>query len=173
MKTMDLFGRKSPVAILGLFLMRPSAEMTVSHVIDKTKLAKAGAIRWAREMEKHGILISKIYGKSRLYMLNRSNPCAKLLVALHNIDYVMSLVRKIEAHGAEIFLYGSFARGENEEDSDIDILVVGKNREIIGRLKSLDDRVKVSFYTPVEWSLSSRKNKAFYENVERDKIRLV
>jgi predicted nucleotidyltransferase len=71
-------------------------------------------------------------------------------------------------------LYGSTARGENAEESDVDLLVVGKRdaeleRKIVSNLK----KAKIVFLTPMEYARLPRDDKAFYESVERDKIKLV
>jgi predicted nucleotidyltransferase len=172
MKIMDSLGRKAPLVILKLFLKRPSAEMSATNIIEETKLAKLSVINWVKELEKSGILSSKTYGRSKLYSLNKS-PVVKQLLIVYNMDYVGSKVDQLKGiEKVQIFLFGSFARGENGENSDIDILAIGTEREIISKLKSLDSRIKVSFYTPLEWSMSARKDKTFFENVEKDKIRL-
>jgi len=64
------------------------------------------------------------------------------------------------------------------EDSDIDLLVLGKrSSEVIDALdklgKKIDRKIKPTFYTELEWSQCARKDYAFYERVEKDKIRLI
>jgi len=85
------------------------------------------------------------------------------------------LLPKLEIlkYEGEIYLYGSEARGEGLEDSDLDILVIGRERAVINKIEAIDKRVKVSFFTPLEWAKIARDDPAFYERVERDKIRLV
>lgn len=137
-----------------------------------TKLAKLSVLKWTKDLGKNGILSKKNMGRSGIYSLNNSNPSAKLLKIFYNVDYISSKISTISAEGG-VFLFGSFARGDNTENSDIDLLAVGKNRDVIKKLKSMDSRIKVSFFTPIEWSMAARKDKAFFDNVEKDKIRLI
>ncbi|MFA4819776.1 MAG: nucleotidyltransferase domain-containing protein [Candidatus Aenigmatarchaeota archaeon] len=169
MDIFDILGKKSPNRILKLFVKNPTAEMQLKHIESATKLAKLSVLKWTKEMARQKLLTARSVGRTTLYTLNRDNPSVKQLRILHNIDYINS---KLGSMDGQVFLYGSFARGENVEKSDIDLLVIGKNRDMIKKLKALDDRIKVSFYTPLEWSMAARKDKAFFDNVEKDKIRV-
>jgi len=171
MRIFDILSRKSPSRIIKMFLENPTTDVQVKDIIKATKLAKLSVITWLKELVKSGVLGVSQAGRTRIYRLNTKKPVIKQLRILYNIDYINERIGKIGGN-EQIFVYGSFARGENTERSDIDILVIGKNRGIIKNLRAADDRVKVSFYTPVEYSMEYRKDKIFFENVERDKIRL-
>ena len=41
---------------------------------------------------------------------------------------------------------------------------------IIDKIKKLDNKIKVGFFTPIKWSQMIREDPAFYERVEKDKI---
>ena len=168
MRLFDMLGRKSPSRILELFLERPSAELQMKGIAKMTGLAKLSVLKWTRELERNDILSRKVSGRTGLYTLS-SSPSVRFLRIFYNVDYVSN---RISAADGQIFLYGSFARGDNTEKSDIDLLVIGKDRNIIKKLKSADDRIKVSFFTPLEWSMAARKDKAFFDSVEKDKIRM-
>jgi len=75
-----------------------------------------------------------------------------------------------------IYVYGSYARGEDLETSDIDILIIGKiNKEdIINDIdeisKRLGKNINAKIFSSFEWIKMKEKDKAFYERVEKDKI---
>ena len=81
-------------------------------------------------------------------------------------------------YNIQIFLYGSAARGEDIENSDIDLLVIGKiNKErLIPEIKKISNNIgreiKIIIFNTLEWSQLVRKDAPFYERVEKDKIRL-
>ena len=89
----------------------------------------------------------------------------------------LSDIKKPE--NSEVYLYGSCARGDYSTDSDMDLLIIGKARrtEIIRDMESLERKMgrKISFniFTDLEWSKMAKQDKAFYERVEKDKVRLV
>lgn len=169
MDIFDMLGKKSPNRILRIFIKNPTAEMQLKQIESSTKLAKLSVLKWTKELARQKFLTARPVGRMTLFALNRENPSVKQLRILHNIDYVNA---KLSSVDGQVFLFGSFARGENDEKSDIDLLVIGKNRDLIKKLKALDDRIKVSFYTPLEWSMAARKDRTFFDNVEKDKIRL-
>ncbi|MCG3156892.1 MAG: hypothetical protein DKINENOH_03517 [bacterium] len=85
------------------------------------------------------------------------------------IDYIVAkIVREIEPE--KIILYGSYARGDFHEDSDIDLLIIKDSEEpsrmmrrkvdglFSGRLFSLDLRVRKP--SEVEWNF--RVGNPFY-----------
>ncbi len=85
--------------------------------------------------------------------------------------------------GATLILYGSYARGDNREDSDIDILVLldkdritNDDRERIGYplydlARKTDTEINPIFYTRYTWDTRLRIT-PFYKNVTKDGIYL-
>ena len=99
-------------------------------------------------------------------------------------SHILQLIKKSVAQtapGATLILYGSYARGDNRPDSDIDILVLIDKDKI-----TLDDRKKISsplyrieletgiiispfLYSKSAWGAKHRIT-PFYENVTREGI---
>ncbi len=167
----ELFGKGASMKIIEFFLDNPTAEFYEKQVKEKARLSKGSVNLYLKKLEKSGFLIKSRKGQMSIYRLNSSNLIVKQLKILKNVDRLHSSLKGFT--GVQVFLFGSCARGENTEKSDIDILVIGKNRDDIAKIKKFDDKIKISFYTPIEWSLLYRKDKAFFGAVERDKIRLV
>ncbi len=91
-------------------------------------------------------------------------------------------VRKVEPD-AEIILYGSFARGENRENSDIDLLILVDKDDLDYRTKR---KIKYPLYdieidtgqiiSPLVFSKNTWETKhhqtPLYENITREGVRL-
>ncbi|MCC6144736.1 MAG: nucleotidyltransferase domain-containing protein [Candidatus Hydrogenedentes bacterium] len=84
---------------------------------------------------------------------------------------------------AEVYLYGSRARGDALDDSDWDVLVVLSNGQKAPKEDAIRSRlfdialnagqVISSFvYTQEEWNLPMRRETAFHQNVLREGVRL-
>jgi predicted nucleotidyltransferase len=168
----ELLGSRICIKILDFFLKNPSSEFTQSRVRKKLGIAKLSAMKWLNFLVKNRILLKRTEGRMIFYKLDRENVIVKQLKILFTVSELRGKLERLKTD-AEIWLFGSASRGEDFEDSDIDILVIGRDRKLITKIKSMDERIKVSFFTPVEWLRTAEKDKAFYERVEKDKIRLV
>lgn len=85
---------------------------------------------------------------------------------------------------AEVYLYGSFARGEADKDSDVDLLYVAHEGNqpdmlLISQLKgelerSLGREVSLTSLASLRrHAQCSRASKRFYEHIQRDMVRVV
>ena len=78
----------------------------------------------------------------------------------------------------EVYLYGSVARSEIHEGSDIDLIVVGdfKERifERIGKILDLTDLpIEPLVYTEEEWSALRSEDNPFVNKILKEAIRLL
>jgi predicted nucleotidyltransferase len=172
----ELFAKRSATKILEFFLDNPSGEFYGSEVRKKLGVAKASSVKWLKKLVDYDFLLGEAKGRTIFYRLNSDNIVIKELKKLKLVSLLIPKVKKLG--GVEVFLYGSCARGEDREESDVDLLVIGGERkEIIETIsdleKKINRRLKVSFYSQLEWSKMARKDPAFYERVEKDKIRLI
>lgn len=73
-------------------------------------------------------------------------------------------------------LFGSFARGENDKKSDLDILIVGTTRHRLDLgpfSERIGSEINVISFTSSEWKRKAKEDKPFYERVVMDGIALV
>jgi len=170
----ELLTERSAIKILEFFLDNPSKEFYEAEIREKSDVAKASSVKWLKTLAKLEFLSKRNKGRMILYKLNSENQVVK---ELKRLKIISLLVPEFKGMNVEVYLYGSCARGESKEDSDIDIIVMGKQtREIIDNIgkieKKIGKKIKPSFYTQMEWGKMSREDPAFYERVEKDKIRL-
>jgi predicted nucleotidyltransferase len=98
-------------------------------------------------------------------------------------DLILTIAKRLrEQYGAkEIILYGSYAKGEETADSDIDILVIADTKErfyerqaaVKRLLRGLKKKVAVSpiVLTPSELDVRLRMNDAFIKEIMETGIR--
>ncbi|MCK4521534.1 MAG: nucleotidyltransferase domain-containing protein [Nanoarchaeota archaeon] len=174
----EIFGNRKIVNILSFFIKNSSAEISQTDLIKKTKIAKATAVKWMNFLVKNDFLNYKKVGVTNLYRLNNGNLIIKQLKIINTITQLQEL-NKLKDKNIEIYLYGSSSRGEDTEKSDIDILIIGgvKRNEIINLIDNISKKInkKISFniFKNIEWSMMQKKDKAYYERVEKDKVRLI
>lgn len=169
-----LLGTKSFVTILAFFLEHPSSEIHAAELQRKTKLAKKSVLDSLKKLCSAKSLNGNPRGRTIFYSLSRENPVVKELKRLLTVAFLLELLGKAGIEGINVFVYGSAARGENTETSDIDLLIVGdyeKQKQLNKLLK--DSQIKIVFFTPFEYAELARKDKPFYESIERSKIKLI
>ncbi len=74
-----------------------------------------------------------------------------------------------------IYLYGSFARGDFDRRSDIDILLISSSGRVknIGSLDPIEGfDVNIETFTPGSWSSIKKENKIFSSRVMEDHVTL-
>ena len=92
--------------------------------------------------------------------------------------FLNELCRRLVAAGAQrIYLFGSYARGEADEDSDVDLVVLKQTAlPFLDRLREAaacldpDWPVDVLVYTPAEWEQMQEHGNAFAELVSEEGI---
>jgi len=144
----------------------------------KDAAISVGAARTALDyMHKKGIVSLKIIGKTYQYRANLENPLCRQWKILFNLDRIIDskviemAVKKIP-QTTSVLLYGSYARGTNDEKSDIDLLVISnqKNKTDFGFINRLGMEVNISLLSLSEWKKKAVEDKVFYENVIYDSV---
>ena len=173
-RSIELLKKWNTSALLDYFLQHPTKKIHAGRLDKELKIYRKGILDGLRELLKAGLLGMEEAGRTKQYSLNRNNPVVKQLKILLNLDRVMPLLEKLKGSGVEVYLYGSCARGEDTEESDIDLLLIGnlKRTEVLGKLGGIE-KLKPVYFTFLEYSSLARKDKAFYERVEKDRIRLM
>jgi predicted nucleotidyltransferase len=118
-------------------------------------------------------------GGLRIYRLNKESLAVRQMKILLNSTTIYDAIKDFAGADFEVYLYGSMARGEDLEESDADLLIIGEISA--GRLvklvkaieKVMGHEVKPVVMSRIEYAELPQKNSAFYENLDRDRIRII
>lgn len=174
----DLLGNKSIVRLLDFFISNSDEEFSQVKIKEKTELSKATLTKWLAKFEEEGLVKVRKEGVSKLYKLEKNDIIIKYLKIINNLIKLKEIKNLIGNYKIKVYLYGSAARGEDNKESDIDLLIIGKIRkeDIIDKINKISERInkqiRIEIFTSLEWVNLSKKDKAFYERVEKDKIEL-
>lgn len=153
---------KSKVRILKTIYENPGINIT--HVINKTKTSPTRTTKYIDILAQYDVIEEKrAYGKNKSYMRllkpNLSSDIGKMIFAFIEMDKKYNFLKKYKKlkpiidQLSELFedtdtfclIHGSFARFSADEDSDIDIFMVGKidkeKRERISEIMVSLDRM--------------------------------
>lgn len=109
------------------FFQHPTARLRVRQIEREVGIPLPSAIRYAKELEKEGILRTTEIAGVKLYSADRGSRKFLLEKRFYNIMqlYDSGLIDHLikESINAPIILFGSYSRGEDIEDSDVDIFI--------------------------------------------------
>ena len=118
------------------------------------------------------LLVREKFKNQILYRANINSAAFKHLKIAYNLAWleekgIVDFLRENITGLSSLILYGSLAKGENDEKSDIDLLAISlssKKRDI-GLMELLGKETSLTLFTPAEWKEQAKKNKAFYMDV--------
>ena len=114
-------------SIMEHFFINPNDKLRVREIERTLKLPLPSVIRYCKELEKESILTIIKTGNVNFYTANRSSEKYLLEKKLYNIKEIyesgfIEYLRR-ELSNPPIVLFGSFAKGEDTEESDIDLYI--------------------------------------------------
>ena len=161
---------ENTLQVLSLFTNDFSREYYIREVKKLLKISPRTAQLILEDLEDKGVIESKIRGKIRTYKIKLNEFTKKYLVFveqykaiafLENNLMVKEIVEKITPSIKGIgIIFGSYVKGIEKKESDLDIFVAGKyNKEEIKRVsKNLGIEISVKCY-PI---------KTFEKNINKD-----
>lgn len=173
----ELLGNRSIVRIIILLIDSYGEELSQVRIKKATGFSNATLAKWVKKLKDFDIITVRREGVTNYCKLN-DNAVVKELKILNTLLKLEKMENIKKKYNARIYLYGSAARGEDTEGSDIDILMVGKARKdsIIREINTLSGqigkKISIQIFSPQEWAMMDKKDKAFFERIEKDKIEL-
>ncbi|MBI4214762.1 nucleotidyltransferase domain-containing protein [archaeon] len=176
-----IIGRRdfqSFLTILSVFSLNHSKSFYKEQLVNKTGLAKATVNAAVDQLFQQGFLSKTSAGRTILYKLEFYNPVVRQLKVFLSVCKLYSIFKDFD--GSEVYLFGSYARGEDVQDSDVDLLFVG--HAPINKLRVKCAEVEDQFERKVSLIVKStqefsvlgqdERSRAFYENLIRNSIKV-
>jgi predicted nucleotidyltransferase len=165
--------------ILLYLFFNPKKSLFASELASKLKLDVSNTAKALRKLDKEGIIKKEKRGGHWFYFLNNEYPMLKetkkIFLFKYGLDKILKERLKNIKNLEEAYIFGSYAKGELEAESDIDILLIGDHEamQVIENLNKLKDYFGREFNTidMTEKELKDRKkNKdGFIEDIFNNK----
>ena len=169
----------SIIQVMHFFLSSPSKVFSLRGLAKASKVSKVSAAETIDYMKSNGMISVSVIGNTHQYKINLESPLTKQWKILFNLEelarvkLVEEIITKVP-NVQSITLYGSLAKGTNDENSDLDLLVIAEekvaSKPALG--KKLTQEPNIMFLTMKDWKAISQKDKVFYDNVILDSIML-
>jgi len=161
--------------LLAYYFTNPVARHHLRDLADRLSIDPSNLSRELRRLERDGLFQSEVSGRQKYFRLNREYPLfnevrsivAKTIGAVPLIAHSVKTIEGIE----EAYLYGSFARNQQDAASDIDVLVIGTPlgealAEAMGKLeRQLGREVNYTVLSRDEFESRRTRKDAFLESV--------
>ncbi|RMF05880.1 hypothetical protein D6764_03690 [Candidatus Woesearchaeota archaeon] len=155
-------------AIKEFFFTHPSEKLRVREIERKLDLSLPSVIEQCKRLEKEGILAKVEIGSVFFYTAARTNRKYILEKKLFNIRrlYESGLVDylKEELHNPTILLFGSYSRGEDTEESDIDLYLETSSKKT-PELHSFEAKLKRKIHIFKHKNIHEIKNPHLANNI--------
>jgi len=139
------------------FFMNPTAKLRVRQIERELELPLPSVIRYSKDLEKDGILRKESASGVSTYSADRSSKKFLTAKRLFNIRLIFEsgLAEYIikEYFNPVIVLFGSYSKGEDTEDSDIDLYIETPKRQEFNLQKFekiLSRRIQVFNYRKIK-----------------------
>lgn len=146
------------IDIIKMYLDDYSKSMSGREIAKKSSMSHQTALNNLNELLREKILFYSIKGRNKEYTLNLSFIVAKKMAEIaENIraieileeKEIVIILQELMEHSETIILFGSFASGTHNKNSDIDIVVLGKadKNSINGIRKRYSREINVEYLT--------------------------
>ena len=159
--------------LLELFYSNPNREYHVREVARMTNLAPATASKYLDMFAKDSILLKRAERRHALFKANEESRLFKLKKTGYNVEKLQKsgLIDFLEEklnYPEAVLLFGSYAKGENIEKSDIDLFVLTATKkvpELEKYEKLLKASIQLFLYDKKSFKEMISKNKELFNNI--------
>jgi uncharacterized protein len=177
----ELFEKYADLKVLAYFLSHPRGSFYKKELARALNVSPSTVITAVESFEREGILRKEIKGQGHFYSLDNDNCVVPPLKKAYGLSFVLSArpataFLSVNPDLISLALYGSYARGDFDEISDIDFLILTHcdKTKLIPALKIIEDRLgkdaNISVFRLSDWKAMADSDDAYYKNVVRDHI---
>ena len=159
--------------VLRQFLDKPTGRFQLRELARLTHLSTTGVKAALRRLLTEKVIKTEREKSYLFYKANFDAQEYKWTKKFYNIAHIVSsgLLKYLDeelGRPEAIMLFGSAARGEDAEKSDMDIFVLSENKKELNLKqfgKKLGKPIKLQIFSREEFEIAKRKNKEFINNI--------
>lgn len=168
----QLYQKIKQLKVLSLFLENPYSRYYLRESARMLQMDPMTIKRALDLLVEENLLMRTEENNRTYYKAEMENPVFRYLKISYNlsklrekniVNYIVKNMKTVSS----IILFGSFATGENNKESDVDILTISlsKKKPTAQLANHLGRDVNLIDFTPAQWSNQAKNNKAFYLDV--------
>ncbi len=168
---MDWLSKFVGFRVLEFFLIHPSLEIHLNELARNLKIARGSAKSYCDAFVEEGLILESSKGNLRLFKLNRDDFAVKETMRAYYLLELKHLgIDSLTESCTSLAIYGSFAQGDIDERSDLDLLVIGEescvDRDKVLKLQdALGREVQLTLLPYYKWETMKKDGDKFAESV--------
>lgn len=174
----QLYHKILHLTVLELFINNPYERYYLREAARILDISPMTVKRAFNLLVQDRLLLREEFKNQILYRANMNSRAFLHLKIAYNLAWFekVKLVDRIQEKLpglSTLILYGSFAKGEDDKTSDIDLLAISPAKKDIKLSQYLGRETSLVIFSPSEWEEQAQKNKAFYIDVITEGIVLL
>ena len=160
----------STQTILAFLCQNPQQSFYSGEIAEKTFLSKGGTNQSLRELAHQGVLKTEKKGHMTFYAADITSPSVRQFKILQNVATLESIVNKLRPFADRVVLFGSCAKGEDTQESDVDLLVVSRDKDHIRSMipeTKAKRKIQLLLKTPQEYVQLENKEPVFFKEIQQ------
>jgi predicted nucleotidyltransferase/DNA-binding HxlR family transcriptional regulator len=167
-----LYQKVTQLIILSHFFENPNEEFYLRELARLLKISPMTIKRALDDLVGNKLIIRQKKKNQILYHANTESRAFKFAKISYNLawleenEIIEYLLKKVPGISS-LILYGSYAKGENDKHSDLDLLMICTTKKIDSNEieKRLKIEVNVISFTSTQWTKQAKTNRAFYLDI--------
>ena len=162
--------------VLEYFLKYPSEKTYLKELAKKLQISPRSVKIYCDLFEKEGIIKREIKGNMHLFTTNNDNFRVKEMKRVYFLNLLAEMnIENIAEESASIAIYGSYASGNYDEKSDVDILIIGEEqyvkRDIIVKIMGkMGKEFQLTVIPIIKWEKMKKDEDHFVKSIIRNHI---
>ncbi|MFA5320691.1 MAG: nucleotidyltransferase domain-containing protein [Candidatus Omnitrophota bacterium] len=176
----NLISSKTRRIVLKTFFESPDSEYYTRQLSSLYNISAGTLHRELKNLIASGMLKARSIGNIKLFSLNKQNPVYEDLKSIfYKTEGIIKIIKESLSGIQGIktaFIYGSFAKKEERQDSDVDIFLIGNDIDEGNLVVTISDiekkffkEINFTIYTEKEYKKEKKKNNSFILEVIRGK----
>ncbi|MEK6855159.1 MAG: nucleotidyltransferase domain-containing protein [Nanoarchaeota archaeon] len=160
------------IKFVEFFIINPYKEVYIRELAKKLKISPFATKKYADVLVKEGLILEEKRANLRYLKANVKNLFYKHSKITYSIRHLLKselieFLKRNIANLTSITLFGSLAKGEDNEESDIDLLIIGKEKRLnLSEFENkLNKEITLHFFSWSEWNSKAKEDHPFYYEI--------
>lgn len=160
------------IKFVEFFLLNPYKEFYIRELAKKLKISPFATKKYADILVKECLILEEKKANLRYLKANINNLFYKHLKVSYSIRQLLKsglidFLKNNLANVTSIILFGSIAKGEDSDESDVDILIIGKQKHLsLNEFQNkLGKKITLHFFSWSEWNSKAKEDHPFYYEI--------